>query len=379
MLETDTYQSRAKAKNNNDDHDVDDPITVSELFHAAEHKLPKRSGTSTLLARTTSIDTPSARPSRCLFRGHQCHSLGPQVSPFPIGIAPSAMQKLVGGDGELDMERAAAKMGTTMILSTQSTTSLEDVIKAPGVEEGDDCPAPEFWFQIYISRNREKSASLIRRAEAAGYKAVALTVDTPILGNRINERKTPLVLPDHLSLANIEEPGTKRKVSKPTMNRILMNARTKEEAYKLSREASDTMNDANALLAMEHGANAIVASNHGGRQLDSVSSTIQALPEIVEAVRDRIPVILDGGIGRGSDVFKALALGADFTFIGRPALWDLSHSGQQGVERVLNILERELSRTMTLVGANKIGDIRRDMLGVEKGAVSVYLDYEDTD
>lgn len=87
--------------------------------------------------------------------------------PFPIGIAPSAMQKLVGGDGELDMARAAAKMGTTMILSTQSTTSLEDVMKAPGVEEGDGCPAPEFWFQIYISRNREKSASLIRRAEGS--------------------------------------------------------------------------------------------------------------------------------------------------------------------------------------------------------------------
>lgn len=179
------------------------------------------------------------------------------------------------------------------------------------------------------------------------------------------------------------------------MNRLIMEAKSAEEAKRLAQQAnSNTMNDASltwseainwlrsqtslkiivkgiltaedALLAIEHGVDAIVVSNHGGRQLDSVSSTIEALPEIVAAVRGRIPVILDGGIRTGSDVFKALALGADFTLIGRPVLWGLSHSGQKGVEAVLNILERELTRTMTLAGVKNIGEIQRDLLGVEK-------------
>lgn len=226
----------------------------------------------------------------------------------------------------------------------------------------------------------------------AGYKAIVLTVDTPILGNRLNERKTPLILPPHLSLANLE--GERPNVSKPTMNRILLEARTADEAAKIAGGNHDTLNDSSiswsetlpwlrsqtklkiilkgimtaedALLAIEHGADAIVVSNHGGRQLDSIASTIEVLPEIVNAVRGRIPVIIDGGITSGSDVFKALALGADFVLIGRAALWGLSYAGEEGVERVLHILERELSRTMALVGAKCVRDISKDMLGVER-------------
>ncbi|GAD98373.1 peroxisomal (S)-2-hydroxy-acid oxidase [Paecilomyces variotii No. 5] len=379
----------------------DDPITIAELFSLAQRKLPKRiwdyyaSGSDEGYAvrrNNKAYDKLFIRPRvlRNVATIDTSTSLFGYRYPFPVGIAPTAMQKLVGGHGELDMARAAAKIGTGMILSTQSTTSLEDVIEAPPGGRPEN-----FWFQIYVSVDREKSASLVRRAEAAGYKAIVLTVDTPILGNRINERKTPLTLPEHLHLANIEDPNNKPKVPKPTVNRLFMDARTAEEAYKLSQQApSPTMNDASltwpeamdwlrsqtslkiilkgimtaedALLAIEHGADGIVVSNHGGRQLDSVSSTIETLPEVVAAVRGRVPVILDGGIRRGSDVFKALALGADFTLIGRPSLWGLSHSGQDGVETVLNILERELSRTMTLAGAKKVSDIRSGMLGVEK-------------
>ena len=228
----------------------------------------------------------------------------------------------------------------------------------------------------------------------AGYKAIVLTVDTPILGNRLNERKTPLILPPHLSLANLEGGTSRPEVSKPTMNRILLEARTAEEAAKIAGEKHDTLNDSSiswsdtlpwlrsqtklkiilkgimtaedALLAIDHGADAIVVSNHGGRQLDSIPSTVEVLPEIVEEVRGRIPVIIDGGITRGSDVFKALALGADFVLIGRAALWGLSYAGEEGVERVLHILERELSRTRALVGARCVRDISKDMLGVER-------------
>lgn len=121
-----------------------------------------------------------------------------------------------------------------------------------------------------------------------------------------------------------------------------------------------------ALLAVEHGADAIIVSNHGGRQLDSAPSTLEALVEVVDAVGGRIPVIVDGGIARGSDVFKALAIGADFVLIGRVALWGLTFKGQEGVETVCNILERELNRTMALAGVTKISEIRRSLLGVAK-------------
>lgn len=121
-----------------------------------------------------------------------------------------------------------------------------------------------------------------------------------------------------------------------------------------------------ALLAVQHGVDGIVVSNHGGRQLDGVSSTIEALPEIVEAVKGRVPVLVDGGITRGSDVFKALALGADFCLVGRPVLWGLAYDGVKGVKRVLDILERELSRTMTLSGARNVNEIEKGMLGIER-------------
>lgn len=121
-----------------------------------------------------------------------------------------------------------------------------------------------------------------------------------------------------------------------------------------------------ALLAVQHGVDAVVVSNHGGRQLDGVSSTIEALPEVVEAVKGRVPVLVDGGITKGSDVFKALALGADFCLVGRPVLWGLAYAGENGVKMVLDILERELSRTMTLSGARSIKEIEKSMLGIER-------------
>ncbi|KLJ11131.1 hypothetical protein EMPG_13582 [Blastomyces silverae] len=373
----------------------EDPITIAELAILAQKKLPKQvwdyyaSGAdeeNALRRNRSAFDRLLLRPRvfRDVSHVDTSTTIFGKKYPIPIGISPSAMQRLVGGNGEIDMARAAASRGTTMILSSHTTCTLEDVIQAPGAD----------------NPNRERCAQVITRAQAAGYKAIVLTVDTPVLGNRINERKTPLVLPPHLSLANIHQkinnPTTNVKPlkAKPTMNRILLEARTAQEAAEITRGNHDTLNDASltwsntmswlrsktnlkiilkgimtaedALLAIEHGADAIVVSNHGGRQLDSVPSTIEVLPEIVSAVRGRVPVIIDSGITRGSDVFKALALGADFALVGRSALWGLSYGGQEGVERVLDILERELSRTMALVGAGSIGEIGREMLGVEK-------------
>lgn len=309
---------------------------------------------------------------------------------FPVGISPSAMQKLVGGEGELDVARAAADRGTFMVLSSNATSTLEDVIEAAGG------PDAHFWFQIYITQDRVKSAKLIKRAEEAGYKALAVTVDTPVLGNRINERKTQLVLPPPLSLPNLEDTDPNR-TKKPSLNREYLQATNREEADRIQEAARERglLNDAgltwhetipwirqqtskmkivvkgvmtaeDALLAVQGGADAIVVSNHGGRQLDGVASTIEALVEVVDAVKGKVPVLVDGGITRGSDVFKCLALGADFCLVGRPALWGLAYNGKTGVQMVLDILERELSRTMALAGARNLQEIERGMLGVER-------------
>lgn len=209
-----------------------------------------------------------------------------------------------------------------------------------------------------------------------------------MLGNRINERKEPLILPEGITLANSKNNSSNSR--KPTFNRVMMDARNKKqyeqgllEADGREYNASLTWKSAmeflrsttnmkiivkgimapeDAQAAIDHGADAIVVSNHGGRQLGCAPSTIKALPEIVNVAKGRIPVIFDGGVRRGSDVFKALALGADFVLVGRPVLWGLGFKGREGVETVMNILERELSRTMALAGTARVQDINSSFL-----------------
>lgn len=303
---------------------------------------------------------------------------------FPIAVAPSAYQKLANDEGEIGVTRAASALGTNSILSTNATTSLEDV--AAALPARDDKYAKP-WFQLYLLGSRTSSAELIHRAEVAGYEALVLTVDTPVLGNRLHERRNPLQLPPGLTTVNAKS----RRVGAISKAGMLLRAETAAEARQIADEYRDSLVDTSmtweetvpwlraqttmkivlkgimtaedALLAVESGVDAIIVSNHGGRQLDGVSSTIEALPEVVAAVDGRLPVIFDGGIEHGTDVFKALALGADLCLIGRSALWGLAWDGQKGVERVLNILERELSRTMALMGALKLADISKDMLG----------------
>lgn len=308
--------------------------------------------------------------------------------PFPIAFAPSAMQKLAHPEGEESVALAAHKLGVNMTLSSQSTTSLEDIARLmPTTPDG-----PERWFQLYMSENPELSVPLIQRASEAGYTALVITVDTPILGNRINERKTPLVLPSHLRLANYG--SSAETTAKPSQERQLLDAPTAAEAVRVAREAGGAlhsraltwahtiswlrnvtnmkiilkgvMTEEDAGLAVEHGVDAIVVSNHGGRQLDSAPSTLEALPSIASVVKGKIPILFDGGIRHGSDIFKALALGADLVLIGRPVLWGMSYDGQEGVELVTNILERELSRTMALAGVCNIPSISAAYLGLRK-------------
>lgn len=311
--------------------------------------------------------------------------------PYPLAFAPSAMQKLCHPRGELEVAEAAANLGLNATLSSQSTTSLEDFAKACNIRNLD---GPEFWFQLYLTTDPEYSLSLIQRAEKAGYTAIVLTVDTPVLGNRINERKTPLVLPQGMHLENYERKNSNSSQGKPTNERLFLNAPTVKEAEEIVKAAGPTMysrsltwrdtlpwlrkatnmkiilkgvmSAEDATLAVQHNADAIVVSNHGGRQLDCSPSTIEVLPEISAAVNGKIPVILDGGVRRGSDIFKAVALGADLVLIGRSVLWGLSYDGKKGVETVSNILERELVRTMALAGVRSLGEIKRGCLGVAR-------------
>lgn len=335
---------------------------------------------------------------------------------LPVGIAPSAMQRLASGLGELDTARAAVRLNLNMTLSSQSTTSLEDVQTLRDTATSNPADVlPPLWFQLYLTKDIKKSVPLIARAEgklfacheslssfriadvdiAAGYEALVLTVDTPVLGNRLNERKVPVALPSHLRLANIEPTDTIGTPRKPTFNRALMDARTSQQAKNILHSEGASMHSssltwdvtlkalrnitnmkiilkgimcgADADLAVAHGADAIIVSNHGGRQLDCTVSTLEMLPDIVASVHKRIPVIMDGGVRRGSDVLKALCLGADFVLVGRPALWGLAYNGQEGVETCMHILERELSRAMALVGATSVNDLGPHFLARDTG------------
>ena len=306
---------------------------------------------------------------------------------IPIAVAPTAYQKLVSDNGEIDVARACHALGTNFILSTNATTTMEDVIEALPPRDG-NYPRP--WFQLYFLGDRNLIAALIQRAEAAGYEALVLTVDTAVLGNRLPMRKNPFKLPPGLRMENVKS----RSAGGVNKARLLLEARTAAEAKKVAQEHSSTLVDASlcwdevipwlrsrtemkiivkgimtaedAARAVEAGVDAIVVSNHGGRQLDGVPSTLEMLPEVADAVNGAIPILFDGGISKGSDVFKALALGADLCLISRSTLWGLAYGGQNGLESVFHILERELSRTMALMGVDSVAAISRSMLGRAK-------------
>ncbi|KAL4727732.1 hypothetical protein ACLX1H_004420 [Fusarium chlamydosporum] len=375
-----------------------DPITVKDVQDIAKSKLSTSvwhyyttgADEQQTLERNVSIyDRLLLRPQvlRDVSNVNTRTEIFGKTYDFPIAIAPSAYQKLVGDGGEIALTRASHSLGTNFILSSNATTSLEDVMSALPSRES-SYPSP--WFQLYFLRSRETTARLIKRAEKAGYETLVLTVDTVVLGNRYHERKAPLKLPEGLRMANQDSV----KAGGVSKGRLFLNARTAKEAQQVMEEHGDLIVDASlnweetipwlrsqtnmkivlkgimvgedALKAVEAGVDGIIVSNHGGRQLDGVPSTLEVLPEIVAAVNGRLPVMFDGGIHRGSDVFKAIALGADLCFIGRSALWGLAYNGQSGVETILHILERELSRTMALAGAKSIEHICREMVGIAR-------------
>jgi isopentenyl diphosphate isomerase/L-lactate dehydrogenase-like FMN-dependent dehydrogenase len=270
---------------------------------------------------------------------------------MPILVAPSAYHRMAHPEGECATAQGVGAAGTLMIASTDSTRSLEEIAQASGTPR---------WFQLYLYPTREIAAGLVRRAEEAGYRAIVLTVDLATLGNRERDRRNQMSLPPpplvRANFVGCEIEGHAWRVltwddvdwlrSVTTLPIVLKGVLTPEDA----------------LLALEHGISAIIVSNHGGRQLDSSVTSIEMLPEIVEAVAGRCEIYVDGGIRRGTDILKALALGARAVLIGRPIIWGLAVAGSQGVQRVLEILRDELERAMTLTGCPTLASIDRSLL-----------------
>lgn len=291
--------------------------------------------------------------------------LGTPVS-LPVLIAPAAYQRLAHPDGEAAMARGAGTAGTLMTVSTLATMSLEDVAAAA---------VGPLWFQLYVYRSRDISEQLVRRAEAAGYQALVLTVDAPVLGRRERDIRNGFGLPSHLHPANFSGPLAEEPAVEPGMSGLahyadaLFDTSLTWEAVdwlrsvtKLPVVVKGILTAEDAALAVAHGAASIVVSNHGGRQLDTAVATIEALPEVVDAVAGRAEVYVDGGIRRGTDVLKALAIGARAVMIGRPALWGLAAAGPEGVRHVLELLRDELLIDMALVGRTRLPDLDRSLL-----------------
>ncbi|XP_030080936.1 peroxisomal (S)-2-hydroxy-acid oxidase GLO3-like [Drosophila hydei] len=295
-----------------------------------------------------------------------CKILGEQLA-WPLGIAPTAMQKLAHPDGEIGTARAAGQAGSIFILSTLSTCSIEEVAAA----------APETckWFQLYIYKDRSLTQQLVRRAELAGFKALVLTVDMPINGDRRADARNQFSLPSHLSLANFQDELTQGFASQfggSGLNEYVashydpsitwQDVKWLQQLTQLPIVLKGILTAEDAQLARDAGCAGIIVSNHGGRQLDTAPATIEALPEIVAAVAHDLVVMLDGGIMQGIDIFKALALGAQTVFIGRPALWGLAANGQRGVEQLLKLMRLDFETTMKLTGCATLSHIQPTMV-----------------
>jgi lactate 2-monooxygenase len=288
----------------------------------------------------------------------------------PVLLAPVGMQGIAHPEGELATAKAAAAAGVPLVVSTVSAYSLEEIAKTMG-----DAPR---WFQLYWSNDREVSASMVKRAEAAGYGAIVLTVDTVMLGwKRRDFRNGYSPLREGKGLANyindpvfcsrLAEVNAENAVEEILRNIYHPTLNWNDIAFlrlhtSLPILVKGLLHPDDAKLALEHGVDGIIVSNHGGRQLDGAISTLDALPAIADAVAGRVPVLLDSGVRTGADVVKAIALGANAVLIGRPFLFGLAVAGQKGVASVIDTLISELDVSMALSGSNTVADLNRSIL-----------------
>jgi 4-hydroxymandelate oxidase len=345
-------------------------INVSDFEQAAKQRVEASawdyiqggSGDETTLRRNRAAFEEVVLRPRVLRDVHACdlttRVLGATLK-APILVAPVGLQMLVHPEGEEATARGAAGGGSLMIVSTMSSVSVEKIGAAAG---------GPFWYQVYVFRDREQTIRLIRRAEAAGASAIVVTVDVPRLGNRDRDARNGFSLPSDISAVHVgSNDGLVLHESAPGGSAVATHVRSQFdpgltwEVIDWLRQISHLpillkgiMTAEDAKLAAERGVDGVIVSNHGGRQLDGVSSTIEVLPEVVDAVQGRCEVLLDGGVRRGTDILKALALGARAVLVGRPILWGLAVDGETGVRRVLELLGSELELAMALCGQSSV-------------------------
>ncbi|KAG7164937.1 hydroxyacid oxidase 1-like [Homarus americanus] len=294
--------------------------------------------------------------------------LGHRVK-VPYGIAPTAMQRMAHPDGEVANARAAGRIGTAFTLSTIATASVEEI-----AEHASDTLR---FFQLYIFKDREVTANLVHRAEAAGFSALVLTVDAPHFGIRRADIRNKFALPPNLRMANFQTDDEKSSLLNTSAGGSGITEYVKSlfdpslswddvawltRITKMPIVLKGILTAEDAILGIEAGAAGIWVSNHGARQIDGVPPTIEALPEVVKAVKGQCEVYIDGGFSQGNDIFKALALGAQMVFLGRPMLWGLACGGEEGAYSVLDILKTELDSVMALSGCATIKDITKEMV-----------------
>ena len=283
-----------------------------------------------------------------------------QEHAFPILLAPVSAHTLFHPQGELATVRGATAAQATMVLSSFSATSLEAVAAAGKTP---------LWFQLYAQSDHGLTKELVQRAEAAGYRALCLTVDTPVSGARNREARAHVKLPPMPNFKNSKDAtsGVQTGVSRLFSSVLDPSLNWKDIEWlrsfaKIPLLLKGVLNSDDADQAAKTGVAGIIVSNHGGRNLDTVPATIDALPLVTDKVAGRIPVLVDGGIRRGTDVLKAIALGANAVLIGRPYIYGLSADGESGVTRVLNILQLEFQQAMVLTGRKSIASIDRSVI-----------------
>jgi 4-hydroxymandelate oxidase len=321
---------------------ADDEITVAANI-AAWRRLRLR---PRVLNDVAQIDTSAS------ILGNRCAA--------PIMVAPFGRHKLFHPEGERATARGAAAAGAVFVLPTTSTVSIEEVAREPG-------SAPR-WFQLYLPPERALAENLIDRAAAAGFDAVVLTVDQPVYGSSPRAARAPLAASPDIRNANLPgQPIAQHSYKAGHTGSVTFPATLGDLEWLVRRSAVDVLvkgvlRGDDAVRCVDAGAKAIIVSNHGGRHLDSAVATADALPEIADAVAGKAEVYVDGGIRRGTDIVKALALGARAVLIARPVVWGLALDGAEGVRAVLDHLRAELVRAMALCGAARLDQISNDLV-----------------
>lgn len=279
---------------------------------------------------------------------------------LPILLAPTAYHRALHAEGEIATARGAGSAAVTFVVSTATTTSLEDIAAVA---------SSPLWFQLYVQPDKEITRALVQRAESAGCEALCLTVDTPNQGTRNRQTRAQFKLPAGVVapyMTELNAAGGARPITDTRRGSIVTwkDVEWLQSITRLPVLLKGILDAEDADRAVAIGASGIIVSNHGARNLDTVPATIDVLPEITNAVQGRVPVLVDGGIQRGTDIVKAIALGANAVLIGRPYCFGLAIAGAAGVERVVEILRTELEMTLQLIGRRTLHEIDRTALWI---------------